>query len=247
MSDEVLYARVKPYNPKRGHKVQRIFVRSMGRVIEGGTGEQKPIEWVRIRPDQAQLLRTYRQDDQDPDSKPVFDIVTLEQRQVIDRAEDAARIAGVGTKAPARKAPKGRVTDVRQGEGVHDPGETALEIERRAQILEGNEQESVEDFHTAANPSLIAGAEAFVADPAVVGRMQALTGLSAKAVAPEAAAVDKEAPPAEAQTQPSRPRKRAVRAKPVKTTDLPPMEEGTDINEAIGNQPAIDVDADDDR
>jgi len=265
MADEgILYARVKPYNPKRGYLVQRIHVKCLGRTIEGGDGKQRPIEWVQIRPDQAQLLQTYRQDAQDPDAKLVFDIVTLEQRQAIDRAEDAVRLAGGSSAPQARKAPKGRVTDVRRGDGVADAGETEEELNRRKHVLEGNEQELNEATHTTSNPTLIAGAEAFIQDPAVVGRMQALSGLdrstssSSSSSSKTSAPAKDDAPEKDADERPTspavnlapidtRPKRRGVRTRtqPRAATDLPPMEEGADINEAIGNQPAVDPDGDD--
>lgn len=259
MSDEYLYARVKPYNPKRGHLVQRIFVRALGRVIEGGDGRQRPIEWIQVRPDQASLLRTYRQDDQDPDAKQVFDIVTLEQRQAIDRAEEAARIAGVSAApAPKRKAPQGRVTDVRQGEGVLDAGKTEQELGRRKLVLAGNEQYDAAEEGAApdAKPVLIDGADAFIQDPAVVGRMQALAGLDkAPAPAPELPPEPAPAPNEPESAEEHRPRRaargrRRAQAQPIShdvptpRSALPPLDEGADINKAIDNQPAEDPDGD---
>jgi len=184
LDPNLLYARVKPLNKKRGLRVVRIHVSCLGRIMEGGNGIDKPIEWVQVREDQARILRTYRQDDQDPDAKEVFDVVTLEQRLAIDRAEEAARMAhmGIGTPQVVRP-PRPRIIDARAGENVMPEASTEWELDRRREIADQSGHESAaaidEDTPVVSEaPTLVAGAAAFVNDPAVVGRMQALQGLT---------------------------------------------------------------------
>lgn len=66
MAAEKLFARIKPYNPKRGFKIRRYSVFGVLFKVERG--------WYRIENDMAPYLRTVRQDNSDPDSKPAFDV-----------------------------------------------------------------------------------------------------------------------------------------------------------------------------
>jgi len=146
-SDE-FYARVKPYNPRAGLRIQRIFVRCLDRVLEGGDGMSRPIEWVIVNREQALQLQQYRQSDEDPDAKRVFDIVDAETRRVTDLAEEAARRSSIGVGAPAvQRRAKQRVTDARP-----DP-----EVQRA----------KVEKLQLTTTPTLIPGAESFLRDPAI--------------------------------------------------------------------------------
>jgi hypothetical protein len=210
--------------------------------MEGGTGLDKPIEWVAVRADQARILKTYLQSDLDPDSKPVFDMVTLEQRQAIDRAEEAARLGGMGNQpSVSRRAPKGRLTDLRQGEDVMDEARAAAELRQRERILEGNEQEGDD-----------AGAEAFIQDPAVVGLMQALSGLNrgrgVKTASEDNSDGEEEqverVPIRKGATKAAAKVKAKAKAKAQAEADdrLPPLDEGVDIAEAIGATPGDDPD-----
>jgi len=240
MSDGMLYARVKPYNPKRGYKIQRIHVRCLGRVMEGGNGLSKAIEWVQVRPDQAAVMKTYRQDDQNPDAKEVFDIVDLYQRQAIDRAEEAARMASVGMgPAKLQKPSTPRIIDARKGEDVMPESETASELERRKILAEASGHSS----ESSAEPTMIAGAEAFISDPAIVGRMAAIDGLPPQAADRLAQLPKDDTRPA---TAPARKRRVVVGdARPAagraRRGATEAFADGADVNEALGNEPVTDA------
>lgn len=249
MSDEnQLYARVKPYNPKRGYKVQRIHVSCLGRVMEGGDGIIKPIEWIQVRGDQAQVMQTYRQDDRDPDAKEVFDIVTLKQRLAIDRAEEAARMAHMGLGAPKPRAPMGpRIIDARKGDAVMSEGETDVELERRKVLSEMSGHEHVA---RPSEPSMVSGAEAFINDPAVVGRMAAIDGLPVETAVDKLARMPKPSRD-ETEAAPSvRRRRKAVPAigdarsaagQARRVSEANAFDEGVDMNTATGNEPVRDA------
>lgn len=95
-TQDVYFARVKPYNKQRGHVVRRIVC--MGRLWTGGDGvtPNEIPEWVRVNGAQAQALKAFRQDDRSPWAAGVFDIVTPLQRQEIDAREEEFRKALYG-------------------------------------------------------------------------------------------------------------------------------------------------------
>lgn len=95
------WARLKPYNPKYGQRLKRCFY--LGRLWAGGDGVHEIPEWVRVNPAQAVELRKLRQDctcDYNPDIKRAFDVVTQEQKDIIDRREETYRRAALGFGAP---------------------------------------------------------------------------------------------------------------------------------------------------
>ena len=91
MSSPFYWARVKPYNPKRQHTIQRIHC--LGRLWRGGDGVNKIPDWVKVTPELAQKLLVFKQSDRDPWAERVFDIVTPEKRARIDTIEEEARRA----------------------------------------------------------------------------------------------------------------------------------------------------------
>lgn len=107
MSEEVFYARVKPYNPKRGHLVRRIVC--MGTLWEGGSGLPPDTipAWTKVNAAQAEALKRFRQVDNDPYSARVFDIVTPPKREEIDQREEGYRKAllGIGHSRPISELP----------------------------------------------------------------------------------------------------------------------------------------------
>lgn len=95
-NQDPLFARVKPYNPKRGHVVRRIVV--LGTLWEGGSGVPPDTipTWTKVNAAQAVALKACLQIDNDPYSQRVFDIVTAEQRKQIDAREERYRRAILG-------------------------------------------------------------------------------------------------------------------------------------------------------
>jgi len=165
----VLYARVKPYDPARGHFVQRFFVPWMGRVIEGGDGKYQAIGWVRVTEKQAVLLKQYRQNDRDGDMSPlVFDIVDEDQRRKIDVAEENARRSGAVFQRERReRSIGGRVLDSREDQSLSV-------VEEELEKLAEEHPELMNEPVVNRDPVLVAGARGFM--PGAGGRMAALEG-----------------------------------------------------------------------
>jgi hypothetical protein len=93
---DVLFARVKPYNPKRGHVCRRVIV--LGTLWEGGSGVPPDTipTWTKVNAAQAQALKACKQVDNDAYSQRIFDIVTAEQRAQIDHREEQYRKSIMG-------------------------------------------------------------------------------------------------------------------------------------------------------
>lgn len=98
---QTYFARVKPYNLKRGHVVRRI--KCMGKLWTGGSGLPPDTipTWTQVNAAQAAALKQFLQLDNDPYSQPVFDIVTPEQKAGIDEREENYRKAALGFGGPA--------------------------------------------------------------------------------------------------------------------------------------------------
>ena len=93
---DVFYARVKPYNPKRGHVCRRVIV--LGTLWEGGSGVPPDTipTWTKVNAAQAAALKACKQVDNDAYSQRTFDIVTAEQRAQIDHREEQYRKSIMG-------------------------------------------------------------------------------------------------------------------------------------------------------
>lgn len=199
------YVRIKPFNKQRGHVRTRQFVRELGRPINGGTGQPGSIpEWVRVSPDIAMSMSIYKQNEEDPMSPPVFDIVTEHERQRIDQAEAQLRAASMGL---AGFTPQAIMQTAQQA------GQLTAQVAQGAMPPQMPAQRPV--------PSMMNGAEAYMqqpqqmappsmgvppppvapAAPAVQGgRAAALEGLPA--VPPPPVAVPAPAPPPEMEAVP---------------------------------------------
>jgi hypothetical protein len=95
--DGIYYVRIKPYDPRRGQKRKRQYFHELRRAVNGGTGRPGNIpEWVPVTTEQASALSQYLQDPNDPMSPMVLDIVTPEERELIDRAEGQIRANALG-------------------------------------------------------------------------------------------------------------------------------------------------------
>jgi hypothetical protein len=98
-----LWARLKPYNPKRGHLLRRCHY--LGRLWQGGNGIDpgEIPEWVGVNHAQARELKKLRQDGttHNSEARRAFDIVTEEQRKAIDLREEDYRKAALGLSRPA--------------------------------------------------------------------------------------------------------------------------------------------------
>lgn len=95
---ETYYVRIKPINRQRGHGRRTQFFNELGRRITGGTGQPGDVpEWVGpVSRSVAISLADYRQIPNDPYSEPVLDIVTAEEKESIDAAEQQYRAAQLG-------------------------------------------------------------------------------------------------------------------------------------------------------
>ena len=126
---EVFYARIKPYNPKRGHVVQRYHV--VGRAWKGGDGIYEIPEWVKVNRAQAeQLLTCYQTDAYSP---MVFDICTPDLRAQVDAREEADRLVIRGQRAVINELPNVAAA-VRELTGPPKPNLDALASGMGAQI-----------------------------------------------------------------------------------------------------------------
>lgn len=148
---ELYYARLKPYNPRLGHRIRGMFVRELERVVQGGDGISEIPVWLRVTKEQALKIKVYKQDDQDPRSHDAFDIVTEQQRMQIDAAEELARRAAKGFIQAPLSIPdshiKARILDAVPASALPPPPPAALKPEGPV---------------TSEEPSLAVGAENFV-------------------------------------------------------------------------------------
>ena len=91
------YARLKPYNEKAGYLIKRTVV--YGQLVVGGDGIKEIPRWIKVDLSQAEYLATLHQKEYDEFSPKMFDIVTPEQRALIDDRENAYRRAILGLPA----------------------------------------------------------------------------------------------------------------------------------------------------
>ncbi len=99
MSNE-FYARLYPHNPRRGYLVQKHCFD--GQVYVGGP---RP-NWYLIGPELAAQLRDKLQTHDDPDSKPLFQIVTPEEKETISASEQQQFLAALGAVGQTLVGPK---------------------------------------------------------------------------------------------------------------------------------------------
>jgi hypothetical protein len=78
-----MLARIKPYNPKRGHLVRRYMVKGIRFDVNRG--------WYKVDEALADYLKTVTQNPNDPDTPPVFDVLTEAAARELEEAEEAAR------------------------------------------------------------------------------------------------------------------------------------------------------------
>lgn len=143
LRDDVLYLRMKPFNKSSGHLRTRQFVDELQQVVVGGSGKigEVPV-WYAIDPALEPSLKRYRQNDNDPRSDYVFDIVTAEERARIDQAEESMRMSQAGFGAPrdmAARNARARTEDI---------------VSRRA----------AQAMQPSSQPSIARGAEQFIND-----------------------------------------------------------------------------------
>jgi hypothetical protein len=100
MSDQENYARLHPYSPRRGYVVQKHSFQSQ--VYMGGP---RP-NWYRVSSELAELLRPQLQQHDNPDSKPLFQIVSGEEKVLIEAQEQQEFLASVGAAARTQLAPR---------------------------------------------------------------------------------------------------------------------------------------------
>ena len=126
MESEALYARVRPYSPRAGFPVLRYFYE--GHLYTGGEYPR----WYKVPADQGRRMLDPRQEANNPDSKPVFQVVTEAERLTIDNEEENLRLAMLGIhskvdiKIPAN--PRGVPIDYTQARLEAVPGATQARI-----------------------------------------------------------------------------------------------------------------------
>jgi hypothetical protein len=79
------YLRIHPREPKKGYRV-RVY-----NVYGSPFAEERGWYRVSFREDQFAILRMIRNEPDNPDSKPVFDICTEEERKALEAAEARAK------------------------------------------------------------------------------------------------------------------------------------------------------------
>lgn len=99
---DVWYVRIKPFDESLGHLRRTQTFHELGnRTLKGGTGGLRDIpQWVEINADQAWSMSKYRQDDSNPRSEPVCDIVTYAEMEQINEVENNYRMALMGYGMP---------------------------------------------------------------------------------------------------------------------------------------------------
>jgi hypothetical protein len=94
------YARLQPYNPRRGFLVQKHCFENQ--VYVGGP---RP-NWYLIGEELANTLRGKLQTHDDPDSKPLFQVVTPEEKMRIATSEQEQFLASLGAVGQTLVGPK---------------------------------------------------------------------------------------------------------------------------------------------
>lgn len=120
------YARIKPYNPKKGLTLQRYTV--LGQVYLESKG------WYPIDSEElARALKKLRVDENNEESPPVFDVCTLDEANQIDEQE-------------ARKARHGERRTARDASGAEDWSGTVTtrQIPTRSEKNKGKDAERLE-------------------------------------------------------------------------------------------------------
>ena len=93
MSDQEFYVRLKPFAPRQGYKTQRHSHREQ--IFVGGV---RP-NWYLVGETLAAELRAKRQLQNDPDSRPMFDVVDKATKAEIEEREQSSFLAGMGYNA----------------------------------------------------------------------------------------------------------------------------------------------------
>ena len=98
---ETLLVRLKPHDPRRGHKLRRYTYRGIKFQEERG--------WYRVEADVADYLRAVRQKAHDPHAPLAFDVCTEAEAKAIDEREleeaKPSRPADRAKETVAREAP----------------------------------------------------------------------------------------------------------------------------------------------
>ena len=87
-----MLARIKPYNPKRGHVLRRYVV--WGIRFEERRG------WYRVKERVAKYLKEVRTKSNDPDSPLAFDVMTQAEAENLEGQEKKAAIERAEAKSP---------------------------------------------------------------------------------------------------------------------------------------------------
>lgn len=94
MADKAYYARVKPYNPRRGCKIQGYTYKRQQ--FKGGDGVETIPVWYRVSAQTARELLQLKQSDTNPDAPGVFDVCNEQQMRRINAVEADARMRHFG-------------------------------------------------------------------------------------------------------------------------------------------------------
>lgn len=132
-----LYARLKPYNPKRGYKLRRYTVFSIRFHVDRG--------WYKIAPDVAAYLKTVHQDNNNPDSPLAFDVCTAAEVEAIAKRERMEKIRRGEIPSPLETA--------------HDTTAEAKDKRDRIAATRSKADPVGNDLTTADLPSPVAGGE----------------------------------------------------------------------------------------
>lgn len=202
---EFFWIRIKPYNKDIGCVRQRQFCDELGFTARGGSGAVGDIpQWYPVDPQIAQRLARYRQDPDNPNSPPVFDIVTPEEKEALDRYEEAHRMSSLGLGAPpvpqhslqqalARGRGQAPLPQVRQPPSLLPAAAAAHQMAQQAAMmaLTGHRPDAIQVIRAPqapgqvqAPPALPPPAQLSPAQVAPAGRMAALQGLQAAPAAP---------------------------------------------------------------
>lgn len=203
----ILYARIKPYNPKKRHLRVRTVVD--GSLFQGGDGINQIPAWYRVDRQLAERLMRMRQIDGDPDSPRVFDIVTEERRRHIDQIEEGIRKSVLGIGVPISSIPDGRAPTRDLSIGDLTEPQPTLD-----QIVRGD------DTSVLSAPDLSVPTPNLSADVIdVAGRAAAAEGLEMVAAPPPAPPAPVAPPPPVAKPLKAAPRApKAAKAKAAKAT-----------------------------
>jgi hypothetical protein len=107
-SGEYMWLRLKPENKARGLKRRRTQIPELGMVIKGGSGAPGDIPiWYAVPVELVDALREYTQEEDDPMSPPLFDIVNDAERADMDQKEEAWRRAKMGVGPMQQGVPQG--------------------------------------------------------------------------------------------------------------------------------------------